>query len=119
MPDKEVVKFGATGFEPFFYNRDNALTYVSALRSGRYRQIGHQLWDSSDGFCALGVAWDLAGRPIGATGLPSRKATSNWLGCNYITPYFPSDDLSLVTANDYHKLTFEQLADRIEQELIR
>lgn len=122
--------FGKTGTEPFLYNVENAKAWVANLRSGRFKQGGPWYYSPSDNsYCVLGVAYatmcEAGVLPQNwwttrwtTRGMEYRKQLQAWLGCNYITPYFPSIDKSVVTLSDFKLMTFEQLADLIEKELI-
>jgi hypothetical protein len=47
------------------FNRERVQMWYDALVSGEYRQIFSTLTDYSNGFCALGVAWQVYTRETG------------------------------------------------------
>jgi hypothetical protein len=95
--------------------------WVSALRSGEYKQGMDTLRDKDDNFCCLGVLCDLidktAWRPLstcyryidssGTLSLQTRKSAGLHQGTLE----------QLVSMNDYKKLPFSEIADWIEVNL--
>lgn len=105
--------------------------WLTALRSGEYKQGKGYLRQADDTFCCLGVLADIAVKD-GACPVPELKANravphytydslsgdltielSGWAG---LEPY---DDVQsrLMGMNDDYGLSFEQIADWIEENL--
>lgn len=114
--------------------------WVEALRSGKYKQ-GTKFLNRNGRFCCLGVLCELSGvcKELkydryyyggyyygGNDGLLPRDVRE-WAGIKSASPivrYTPSsgyggqlEQYSLVTLNDELQLTFEQIADIIEEQL--
>lgn len=109
--------------------REARLTWVSALRSGRYAQGEAHLRSSNDKYCCLGVAHEVLGgewtaeldygtyRTVrinafgldgsGSAGILEHPAFER-LGLNH------SDHSTLTRLNDIHKLSFQDIADVVE-----
>lgn len=110
--------------------------WVSALRSGKYKQARDALTDG-DGMCCLGVLCDLHREQTGqgnwenreyvATTSKGRKAAGSetppvpvceWAGLKSPNPDVPNgDDLykALSDLNDSDRLAFPKIADLIDQ----
>jgi hypothetical protein len=103
--------------------------WVSALRSGKYKQGTGRLRDSDDQFCCLGVLCDLHRRETGrgrwrkgtyfcADGCNFAEAPDAvvaWAGLNGRDPILPEtfENQSLAALNDAH-MPFADIADHIE-----
>jgi hypothetical protein len=100
--------------------KEVAYKWIEALRSGKYEQGRQQLKTQNDEFCCLGVLCDIM-----------RPADKTWDECYFINdallPYFIKlevgmkdvygslGDTALVTLNDKTKLSFNEIADIIEE----
>ena len=113
-----------------------AKAWVEALRSGRYQQ-GHNSLKNVTGFCCLGVLCDISGlgqweraaaevecmdgehlytvgMDSGIDTLPT--AVKEWAGVASFDPELPlSIPLPMSYLNDADRLTFEQIAEHIEE----
>jgi hypothetical protein len=114
-------------------NRENALKWVEALRSGKYTQGTHKL-KSGVGVvrhCCLGVAAELARIDVPAReeGMqaPIYRQVAEWLGLP-IEPKNPMSDFDseafsaskmFQNMNDLDGRSFAQIADFVESELAR
>jgi hypothetical protein len=114
-------------------NRENALKWVEALRSGKYTQGSHNLKSGVDmvRHCCLGVAAELAGIDI-----PNRnegynahiyRQVAEWLGLP-IEPKNPMVDFdnggfaatkTFQRMNDIDGKSFAEIADYVEAELAK
>lgn len=98
--------------------------WIAALRSGKYKQGRGELRPEKDKFCCLGVLVDL--------GDHTKRTSEGWItsqGCvmfheNYPPHYVEkalnldshSDKLAIL--NDVKKLSFNEIADYIETEIL-
>lgn len=122
-------------------NQEIKARWVRALRSGEYLQGSgmlclRDLINQVDYFCCLGVLCDLAEKDGVTEGYPHDygydseallsyegmtevlpKKIQEWAGLTEDNPVIPSRDARLATLNDEADLSFEQIADLIEQEL--
>jgi hypothetical protein len=104
--------------------------WVSALRSGDYKQTQHRL-RKEDGFCCLGVLCDLYGKENNAEWTPLDfdnayafqefesylpSSVKKWADLEYCNPHVNDEESTLVRLNDSGS-TFEQIADVIEHQL--
>lgn len=103
--------------------------WLTALRSGKYKQGKSQLKDAQGNFCCLGVLCDLHRKATKKKGWRVFKRT-NFYGCEYTglpnkvldwsgiterSPYSFTAEKSLADLNDNGK-TFLEIADIIEKE---
>lgn len=100
----------------------NAKKWVTALRSGKYKQ-GQSYLRTGNRFCCLGVACDLFGKDKNIEWDEEIFLTAydvlpyvvmEWLGLNKESGSYNSG--SLVSLNDDQERTFKQIADIIESE---
>lgn len=120
-------------------NKENIQKWVDALRSGKYGQVRYVLKGAKGGYCCLGVACDISGlgewgeatpyndgiqynfsgttgRQRTLTQLPSPVV--DWLGVNF-NVWKPKDyDQTLADLNDIARLSFNVIADLIEDEFL-
>ena len=109
--------------------QENLKAWVAALRSGKYKQTKCALWARDGGsFCCLGVACDIypyaeweGGTFLGrVTVLP--PDVQGWLGINLVgglpRPAYSRGSTTLISLNDSGS-TFDQIADVIEEKLIK
>ncbi len=112
--------------------------WVKALRSGEYSQGHYQLRNKNNQFCCLGVLCDLYLKEKGGQWLdfkdnfnswdyaihsPSQGEESEtitpevakWAGLEECNPKIKDEDLS--EWNDFHDLSFNEIADLIESNL--
>lgn len=109
--------------------------WISALRSGRYKQCKRVL-NNGEGMCCLGVLCDISGLntweacnqeypPYGYYSCGSQKEflpknVQEWAGVDSESPSYSKDnietnrDIYLHELNDEDGLTFAEIADRIE-----
>lgn len=111
-------------------NQEVKERWLKALRSGEYPKVRGYL-KTLEGYCCLGVLCDLYSKEtgiqwdnydgsysfMGADGVPPPKV-KNWADTN---PTFPSVKFkgilfNLQTLNDYERLTFNEIADLIEEQ---
>lgn len=108
--------------------RDIAKKWLTALRSGKYKQGYGRLYDGN-GYCCLGVLQKEVSGNVSKIGkisaeLPSRK----WLtkhkisfydheGKKSLTPYLGSVELTADGAND-RCFTFKRLAKLLKEEIV-
>lgn len=119
-------------------NSDVKSKWVAALRSGEYNQTRHFLRDKQ-GYCCLGVlcaihSKEVGGEPV-AVGTAYGVGPACYLGQNsalpaqvcswadldpfpcVVPPLSSGTGLSLTMCNDDRRMSFEQIADLIEQSL--
>lgn len=112
-------------------NREIKQKWVQALRSGDYKQGGDNLYNpETDAFCCLGVLADLyineqnngRGSISDGTFLPGKVC--QWAGLIYldqpvVDPHVDTgwETTSLSRCNDTLELSFNQIADLIEEQL--
>lgn len=108
-------------------NKDVAVKWVKALRSGEYTQIGHTL-QNSQGYCCLGVLCKIGGidgvlintlsGQIKGGALDDQPAIKEWAGMRTGSGKFKfkHQNNNLMALNDHEEYTFEQIADVIEKE---
>jgi hypothetical protein len=107
--------------------------WVDALRSGKYPQGFDALLKNKNGYCCLGVLSEIYPGALNkevllvnetckfgdeVSLLPSEVA--RWAGFSTDNPVIAKTDNSLIcasTANDILKMTFEEIADAIEENL--
>lgn len=116
-------------------NKDNLRKWVAELRSGKYTQGEGALCtmrsNCKDAHCCLGVVCEVAmengvelviSEQIGLTAKYKRygdetevlpREVREWLGVHSCNPLI--GDLKAVTINDSYKLSFDEIADRIEK----
>jgi hypothetical protein len=109
-------------------NRENVKKWVKALRSGKYKQGRGALLikeGNSEKYCCLGVVCKLAGmKPkekngrfyFGNTVSYLPKKAQKWLWVGREDPLI--NDILATTLNDARRLTFKQIANRIEKYLL-
>jgi len=113
-------------------NKDVKRQWVAALRSGEYEQ-GQGALEWHNRFCCLGVLCDLAVK----AGVAVRKNLELEAGISFADPDHPADNSTgnppqvvmkwagldelgggdLIHMNDVQKLSFKEIANRIEEEL--
>jgi len=94
--------------------------WITALRSGQYKQGKHRLRDN-DKFCCLGVLCDV----VDKTKWEDTEFGIGYMGETHVMPenLAKSVNLShidcsfLAGLNDYKEYTFDQIADYIQQNL--
>lgn len=111
-------------------NEEYKERWLTAFRSGKYKQGRRVLRGSKDHYCCLGVLCDVA-NPEGW----EKDDTNAW--CNEGVDYLPSDKVIDMTGfnhshdfiryngepheifvlNDTYKLSFDEIADLIEEQL--
>lgn len=101
--------------------------WVSALRSGKYKQTTETLNDCGGGFCCLGVLLDVSGAGewndssfiLGEYDGTHRHTLDGDLGFRgrelFSIP--EPDEANLIVMNDEKGCTFEEIADYIEAKL--
>lgn len=110
---------------------------IEALRSGDYKQGRLSLRDTDDKFCCLGVACDVfrketgvgewekdfrggdtyrfnASGSISGVGLPRR--VQEYFGFKNLEGWIEHKSISLMYMNDWERLTFEEIANILEEE---
>jgi len=119
-------------------NRENALKWVEALRSGEFQQARHKLlvhnYDTNeDSNCCLGVAARLMNvdisRTVSETNLaPVYRQVAVWLGLEIADePFDPTDHdgaafracQEYTRMNDVDRKSFAEIADYVEAELAK
>lgn len=106
--------------------------WLAALRSGEYRQARYKLRTRQNGFCCLGVLCNIHAQEnpelaalnvsplsyFGETGLLPSKVKS-WAGLksNNPTVKYKGNTVTLALLNDNKRLTYNQIADLIEEQL--
>jgi len=115
-------------------NADIKARWVAALRSGDYKQgraTMRQRTPDGDTFCCLGVLSDLAvkggvceweafnEKTYGINDISGSLPTKvmEWAGLDYCNPWLDSIALDAIRANDGDKLTFNEIATAIEENL--
>ncbi len=98
--------------------------WLAALRSGEYAQGRGRLKNNSDEFCCLGVACDVSGlgkwvcSPRGMPAYLIEGDSVRGLGLpsalRYKLGLTNDQEDELINYNDSDKMTFTQIADRIE-----
>ena len=85
--------------------------WIEALRSGKYRQCRDQFTYGRAGFCCLGVLHHVV-----QNGEMEKDVghTYNVAGLSYLND--PCDRNEFIRMNDDERLTFDQIADRIEKD---
>jgi hypothetical protein len=116
-------------------NRERVKLLVDALRSGEYEQ-GRSYLRQDDSFCCLGVAcevarknglegnWELSNYGAGIQTFGNREYSSiamlpaaviYWYGFDGEDPHLRlTSTMTATQANDYYKLSFEEIADGFE-----
>ena len=105
--------------------------WVSALRSGDYKQTQNRLHNEY-GFCCLGVLCDLYGKENNVEWEPSThyknayafqnmatilpRSVMEWVGVEEVNPYVNGGPFTLGELND-KGFTFNEIADLIEEHL--
>jgi len=116
-------------------NEEIKQEWIRRLRSGDYNQTQDELKDDK-GYCCLGVLTDIFIDRHSRTywikhdegyGLKYKDAlylstlpypVKNWAGLgDNPTPYISIDNTSLVLCNDVKKMSFDEIADLIEEKL--
>jgi len=129
-------------------NKELVRQWVEALRSGKYKQGRLSLRDINDKFCCLGVLCDIAKGNLNldwrlgtsedicyeiedtTTVVP--ESILEFLGVNIHKAFINAGDLrydlgipsneskmSLIDLNDYYKVSFNEIADIIEEEFLK
>lgn len=92
--------------------------WVAALRSGDYAQGANAL-RTQDVFCCLGVLCDLSGKTYAHSDLFLPYDVLRWAGLFSNSPrvLYQGSSRALVYLNDKLGLTFNQIADLIEEQM--
>lgn len=96
--------------------------WVKALRSGKYKQGKHQLRDSDNNYCCLGVLCEISGKKYDGEDLFEPHEVASFagfkdLGTHYLKKGYKTRQgkaHSLVELNDWG-LSFKQIANIIEK----
>lgn len=99
-------------------NNDVKEKWVAALRSGEYEQ-GTRMLSRDNKFCCLGVLCKLSGLEFSPERGYLPDSVVKWAGLDSISPGVVKDGVtdSLAYLNDVKGLTFNQIADLIEEQL--
>lgn len=116
-----------------FMPRTKLSAWLAALRSGKYKQGYHTLYDrDTKGYCCLGVMQKRIGGKVEmfSDGISYGAPTPEWLEANDVyfchaftadplttgarIPYLPRARATAAEANDTRRMPFEELADYIE-----
>jgi hypothetical protein len=103
----------------FTMSRDAKAKWLKALRSGRYKQTEGALADEQ-GYCCLGVLMRTQGvsrRKLLHLGLPNDTSKGDSWGVKHYLIQQENGLVALTGLNDQEHLTFEQIADLIEQKV--
>jgi hypothetical protein len=93
-------------------NKRNMEKWIAALRSGKYKQIHDRLrGDEKNCFCAIGVACEISKLYKWADGVNIPHQILEWLGIPGESHFIEK----IADFNDHHRLTFDQIADKIER----
>lgn len=115
-------------------NADIKKRWVEALRSGEYKQGFTVLHEGNGGFCCLGVLCDIHAKETGEPWIQPRsigeytylgnpvylpRDVQSWAGLEDDSPVVPFKEgiTSLDVLNDYHRYSFDAIADLIEENL--
>ena len=104
-------------------NKELVEQWVEALRSGKYKQGRRTLRNRNDEFCCLGVlpdkVWEYLGRE--AVDYKVHVSTVNSkIPISVVESFLlPLKEIHLITLNDVYKLSFEQIADILEEEFLK
>jgi hypothetical protein len=94
--------------------------WIAALRSGKYKQGRNKLRDKEDCYCCLGVLCDI----VAPTKWTKIESDARWFNLGHWE--FPSKEIMrkvgiksrtrniLVSMNDYNKISFDEIADYLE-----
>ena len=116
-------------------NRENVRLWVDALRSGKFKQTTTTLASRPKGnghrysYCCLGVACEISGVAKATRSTGNKKvekgydgehgtlpySVRGWLGLSDANPELAYVEESLVSINDNHGATFDEIADLIER----
>lgn len=88
--------------------------WIAALRSGKYSQTKGTLRDQ-EGFCCLGVAYDLTGRDWRETSVGTHETDEN--NETEFDPGIPYTKVDKLTDLNDTGHSFEEIADYIEENL--
>lgn len=103
----------------FTMSRDAKAKWLKALRSGRYEQTEGVL-ANDQGFCCLGVLMHTQGVPrckMLNLALPNDTSKGDSWGVKQYHIQHGKRMASMAALNDEERLTFEQIADLIEQQV--
>lgn len=110
-------------------NKEAVHKWVKALRSGEYKQGREQLRNDDDEYCCLGVACDVFKEEVNGEWKQNGENYQFHIGGNHTVgfmPIFLKDHLGLsenfvnvelVSANDHKELSFDEIANMIEEEV--
>lgn len=92
-------------------DKDIAIEWATALRSGQYKQSRYALHLTDGGYCCLGVLCLVRNIPIPELERDAYNAIRNLLTQGEVSQF--------IQFNDGLKLTFSQIADKIEDLYIK
>lgn len=96
-------------------NKNVAMKWIKALRSGKYKQTISHLKDD-DGYCCLGVLCSISGKKNWSSSSYLTKNVQEWAGMKTHDPSFGKDiSKKLSFLNDVNFCSFEEIADVIEK----
>ena len=93
-------------------NKENMKKLVTALRSGKYKQVRNRYHGlNPDEYCAVGLAYKVVDDEILHRPLPRER----WYGVNNLVVDLNGGLMSLIQTNDDGGYTFNQLAAGLEK----